>query len=137
MRDRVLAASLILFMLEPHVQAERPSPPTVTVPLPSPAAAAGVGYEDVTSMAGLGSFRHVSGSVAKEYILEATGSGVALLDYNGDGWLDVYLVNGGTFEDLRAGKDMPPAALFKNRGDGTFDDVTSAAGVGNGRWGQG
>jgi hypothetical protein len=96
-----------------------------------------VAFSDVTRVAGLGSFRHVSGGAAKDYILEATGSGVAMFDYDGDGWLDAYLVNGATFKALRGQEEAPSAALFRNKGDGTFTDVTADAGVANRRWGQG
>ena len=112
-------------------------PPTLVPPAPSAAATPGVAYTDATRSAGFESFRHVAGSAAKDYILEATGSGVALFDYNNDGWLDAYLVNGSTFDALRGKAEAPPAALFHNNGDGTFTDVTSAAGVANRRWGQG
>jgi enediyne biosynthesis protein E4 len=111
-------------------------PPTVTAP-PSASAARGVAFTDATAASGLDRFRHVSGGAAKDYIIEATGSGVALVDYDDDGWLDVYLVNGSTFPALRAAATAPAAALFRNNRDGTFTEVTSAAGVENGRWGQG
>jgi enediyne biosynthesis protein E4 len=117
--------------------AARTSPPTATAPESSPAAVPGVGYVDATRAAGLASFRHVSGGPAKDYIFEATGSGAALVDYDGDGWLDAYLVNGSTSAALRGSEAAPTAALFRNNGDGTFADVTAAAGVANGRWGQG
>ena len=119
------------------VAAERPIPPTLTVPPPSAAATPGVRYVDVTRAAGLAGFRHVSGSAAKDYILEATGSGVAFFDFDNDGWLDAYLVNGSTFAALRGREEAPSAALFRNNRDGTFTDVTAAAGVANRRWGQG
>jgi len=119
------------------VGAERPLPPTLAVPPPSAAAAPGVGYVDVTRAAGLAAFRNVSGSAAKDYILEATGSGVAFLDFDNDGWLDAYLVNGSTFAALRGQEEAPSAALFHNNRDGTFTDVTAKAGVANRRWGQG
>jgi hypothetical protein len=112
------------------------TPPTVTAP-PSASAARGVAFADATAASGLDRFRHVSGGAAKDYIVEATGSGVALVDYDDDGWLDVYLVNGSTFPALRGAAKAPAAALFRNNRDGTFTDVTSAAGVENGRWGQG
>ena len=112
-------------------------PPTLVLPPPSAAATPGVAYKDATRSAGFESFRQVSGSAAKDYILEVTGSGVALLDYDGDGWLDAYLVNGSTFQALRGEAEAPPAALFHNNRDGTFTDVTAAAGVANRRWGQG
>ena len=77
------------------------------------------------------------GTPEKRFILESIGSGVALLDYDHDGWLDIYLVNGST-EDALQGKAAPPqAALFHNNHDGTFTNVTEHAGVGNGRWGFG
>src|SRR5918999_6058618 len=71
-------------------------PPTRQVPAASPYAAANVRFADITVEAGLSGFRHVSGSAEKNYIIETTGSGVALWDYDGDGLLDIYLVNGST-----------------------------------------
>ena len=112
-------------------------PPTRQVPSAPPGAAKGVTYEDVTRSSGVSRFTHVSGTAEKNYIIEATGSGVALWDFNGDGRLDLYLVNGSTLERLRRGEDAPSAALFRNNGDGTFTDVTKETGVANGRWGQG
>jgi len=117
--------------------AQRPVPPTVAAPAPSTDAAPGVSYRDVTGASGLSLFRQVSGGAAKDYILEATGSGVALVDYDGDGWLDVYLVNGSTWAALDGREEAPSAALFRNNRDGTFTDVTAASGTGNRRWGQG
>ena len=110
-------------------------PPTRQVPPASPNSAAGVRFADVTREAGLGGFRHVSGSPEKDYIIETTGSGVALWDFDGDGLLDVYLVNGSRL-GVPAGA-APKAGLFRNNGDGTFRDVTAEAGVPNERWGQG
>lgn len=94
-------------------------------------------FQDIAEKAGLGAWRHNMGTPEKKYILETVGSGVALLDYDNDGWLDIYLVNGSTYEAL-AGKSEPPhAALFHNNHDGTFTDVAAAAGVTNDRWGFG
>jgi enediyne biosynthesis protein E4 len=117
--------------------APRSVPSTIATPPPSAEAAPGVAFVDVTSAAGLASFRHVSGSAEKNYIIDATGSGAALVDYDNDGWVDAYLVNGSTWAALAGREPAPPAALFHNNRDGTFTDVTAAAGVGNGRWGQG
>jgi hypothetical protein len=94
-------------------------------------------FENVTKKAGLDRFKHVSGTAEKNLILEAPGSGVAILDYDNDGWPDVYLVNGSTFDALRGKDKAPRAALFHNNHDGTFTDVTDQAGVGNERWGFG
>jgi hypothetical protein len=94
-------------------------------------------FEDVTKRAGLTTWHHTSGTPAKTFIIETSGSGVALLDYDNDGWLDIYLVNGSTLE-AEAGKTTAPhAALFHNNHDGTFTNVTAAAGVANERWGFG
>ena len=94
-------------------------------------------FTDITAASGVSSFTHVSGGAAKDYIVEATGSGVALWDFDNDGLLDIYLVNGGTLDALRRGAPMPRAALFRNLGRGKFRDVTAAAGIANERWGQG
>jgi hypothetical protein len=94
-------------------------------------------FENVAGPAGLTAWRHQAGTPEKRLILEAKGPGVCLLDYDNDGWLDIYLVNGSTYDAL-AGKVTPPhAALFHNNHDGTFTDVTEKAGVANDRWGYG
>jgi hypothetical protein len=94
-------------------------------------------FVDATYVAGLDKFRHRAGTPEKKTILETPGSGVALLDYDNDGWLDIYLVNGSTFPALK-GKEAPPRAmLLHNNHDGTFSDVTDKAGVANERWGFG
>jgi hypothetical protein len=94
-------------------------------------------FKDVTATAGLGGWGHTMGTLEKRYIVEANGSGVALLDYDNDGWLDIYLVNGSTFSALAGKTASPHAALFHNNHDGTFTDVASMAGVTNDRWGVG
>ena len=70
-------------------------------------------------------------------IIDTDGSGVALLDYDNDGWLDIYLVNGATFNSLDGKEEPPHAALFHNNHDGTFTNVAAKAGVTNDRWGFG
>jgi len=94
-------------------------------------------FEDISETSGLTKWRHTMGTPEKKYILETVGSGVGLIDYDNDGWLDIYLVNGATYDSL-AGRSAPPsAALFHNNHDGTFTDVTAKAGVANQRWGFG
>jgi hypothetical protein len=94
-------------------------------------------FKDIAKEAGLTVWQHKMGTPEKKYILEATGSGVALLDYDNDGWLDIYMVNGSTFEALKGTVEAPHAALFHNNHDGTFTDVAAKAGVTNDRWGFG
>jgi len=94
-------------------------------------------FEDVTEKTALTSFRHRSGSQQKNYIFETTSGGVATFDYDGDGLVDIYLLNGSTVAALE-GKEKPPrAALYRNLGNWKFEDVTDKAGVANERWGSG
>ncbi len=94
-------------------------------------------FADVTKASGLSGFRNRSGTEEKQYILEIPSGGVALLDFDNDGWLDVYLVNGSTFAALKGQEPSPRAALYRNKRDGTFTDVTAKAEVANERWGFG
>jgi hypothetical protein len=111
--------------------------PTEVASPRSPHAAKGVLYEDVTALSRLDQFRHRAGDPHKPYLPETLGSGVALLDYDNDGWLDIYLVNALASPAQLDKADAPRAALFRNNRDGTFSDVTAAAGVENRRWGVG
>ena len=94
-------------------------------------------FKDVTKQAGLSGWRYAGGSQAKAYIVESLGSGVALLDYDNDGWLDIDLVNGMTSAAMDGKELAPHAALFHNNHDGTFTNVAEKAGVTNDRWGVG
>ncbi len=94
-------------------------------------------FRDITKEAGLAGWRHKMGVPEKKFIVETNGSGVCLLDYDRDGWLDIYLVNGATFDSLDGKEASPHAALFHNNHDGTFTDVSATAGVRNDRWGYG
>ena len=94
-------------------------------------------FEDISEKAGLTHWTHKMGTREKKYIIETKGGGIGLIDYDNDGWLDIYVVNGSTFDALD-GKETPPhAALFHNNHDGTFTDVAAKAGVTNDRWGIG
>ena len=94
-------------------------------------------FLDSAQEAGLTTWHHTAGTPEKRFILEAKGAGVALLDYDNDGWLDIYLVNGSTYDALDGKATPPHAALFHNNHDGTFTDVAAKAGVTNDRWGFG
>ena len=143
-------------------QQSAPSPATQNVPLPRPSGmstgvihapikdahsrpitaggfvdGAPVVFADITHQAGLDKFRHRSGSPEKPTIIEAPGSGVAFLDYDKDGWLDIYLLNGSTVAAVKGAVPAPHAMLLHNNHDGTFTDVTDKAGVSNDRWGFG
>jgi hypothetical protein len=92
-------------------------------------------FVDVTSKAGI-SFTHTFGDSKMSNILEATGPGCALFDYNNDGYLDLYVVSGTYVDgvnDTIAGKSKvkPINRLYRSNGDGSFADVTSKAGVGD------
>ena len=94
-------------------------------------------FEDATDKTALSNFKHHSGTPAKDYIFEVPSGGVAILDYDGDGLPDIYLLNGSTLPAL-LGKEKPPrAALYHNLGNWKFEDVTDKAGVANERWGMG
>jgi hypothetical protein len=94
-------------------------------------------FADITKAAGLSNWVHKMGSREKNFIVETNGSGVCLIDYDNDGWLDIYLVNGATFDSLDGKEPAPHAALFHNNHDGTFTDMSEKAGVTNDRWGYG
>ena len=71
------------------------------------------------------------------FLLETTGCGVAFYDYDQDGWLDIFLVNGTRFDTNWTDADRPVSRLYKNNRDGTFTDVTMKAGLARTGWGQG
>ncbi|WZO95934.1 FG-GAP-like repeat-containing protein [Isosphaeraceae bacterium EP7] len=110
-----------------------------TLPPPSPPAPAHAGgiprFEDVARTAGIDS-RYDCGAGRSLSIADTIGGGVGLIDYDGDGWLDIYFVNGGPLTaDLRSASGAN--RLYRNRGDGTFEDVTARAGVAGSAYGMG
>jgi hypothetical protein len=96
----------------------------------------GVTFLDVAREAGLNAKTIYGGEHKNKYLLETTGCGVAFYDYDNDGWLDIFLVNGSRLEGFPAGEE-PTSHLFKNNRDGTFTDVTAKAGLAHHGWGQG
>ncbi len=93
-------------------------------------------FVDIAAEAGLTAETIIGSTKSKEFILETTGGGVALFDYDNDGWLDVFLVNGSRLEGFKPGSE-PTNHLFRNNRDGTFTDVTDKAGLVHHGWGQG
>jgi len=94
-------------------------------------------FEDVTDKTTIANFKHRSGSSQKDYIFETPSGGVAMFDYDGDGLLDIYFLNGSTINALQGKEKAPRAALYRNLGEWKFLDVTEKAGVANERWGCG
>jgi hypothetical protein len=112
---RLLAAGLVVLL------------PFALVPPPALSQAeAGIQFADGTAYAGI-AFRHSSGAFGKKYLPETMGSGLAVFDYDNDGWLDVFFANGNRWP----GRPGPAtfSALYRNDRDGTFTDVTRAAGL--------
>lgn len=96
-----------------------------------------VTFTDITVPAGLSQARNISGRATdKQFLLEEMGCGVALFDYDNDGWLDIFLVNGSSL-DPTIRDQHPVSYLFRNNRDGTFTDVTAKAGLTHSGWGQG
>ncbi len=93
-------------------------------------------FIDVSQQAGL-TAQNVSGNeTKKKFLVEMNGSGIAFLDYNNDGYVDLFVVNGSRFDPDHS-TPQPTSHLYRNNGDGTFTDVTEAAGLKGSGWGQG
>ena len=112
------------------------SDPGTQEPPAKPVADLGLSFLNVARESGLNAKTIFGGEHKNKYLLETTGCGVAFYDYDNDGWLDIFLVNGSRLEGFAKGQE-PSSHLFKNNRDGTFTDVTAKAGVGHSGWGQG
>jgi len=93
------------------------------------------GFTEIGERAGLSAVTVYGGLTTNRYLLETTGTGVAAFDYDSDGWLDAFVVNGTTLEGFPKGKE-PTSHLYRNKRDGTFEDVTARAGLAMTGWGQ-
>jgi hypothetical protein len=136
-----LSRSAAVFSLETVLGLARPlwsqpaapaQPPVESLKAGTPL---GVSFLDVARASGLNVKTIFGGEHKNKYLLETTGCGVAFYDYDNDGWLDIFLVNGTRLEGFPAG-EAPVSHLFKNNRDGTFTDVTLKAGLAHSGWGQ-
>jgi enediyne biosynthesis protein E4 len=93
-------------------------------------------FTDAAKEAGLTMMNVFGGENTKKYIIETTGTGVAIFDFDNDGWPDIFIVNGTKLEGFPPGK-APTNHLYRNNHDGTFVDVTEKAGLAHTGWGQG
>jgi enediyne biosynthesis protein E4 len=103
------------------------APTSTSVAITSPT----IRFTDVTALAGI-AFTHTAGATGDKWYPETIGAGVGFLDYDGDGWPDILLINGTYWppqRDTASGQAEPTMRLYRNRGDGTFEDVTQRAGL--------
>jgi hypothetical protein len=108
--------------------ADMPAPPAVTRP------SGPIRFVDVTQAAGI-HFRHNSGAYGKKYLPETMGSGVCVIDYDGDGWQDILFINSMDWPEHKTSVSTP--ALYHNNHDGTFTDVTRSSGLAKQMYGLG
>ena len=136
----VLSLESVLAMVRPgwlraDSRTQQKAAPTKDEP-PAQSGDLGIRFVNVGREAGLNAKTIFGGEHKNKYLLETTGCGVAFYDYDNDGWLDIFLVNGTRLEGFPAGSE-PTSHLFRNNRDGTFTDVTAKAGVAHSGWGQG
>ena len=133
MSTRIWRAAALWFLI-PCLAGFSASPgrPRTKLPTPRPS---GMQFEDITQRAGI-QFHLACGSREKLYIMDAMCGGIAFIDYNADGWPDIFLVNGAT-RDTLASASAPGSKLYRNNRDGTFTDVTASAGLTGRGWGMG
>jgi hypothetical protein len=113
------------------------SPVKSSLPTPPHSATTTPTFTDVTQEAGI-RFKHTHGGIGKKYFVEMMGSGAAWFDYDNDGNLDLYLINGALLKPPNPPTAPPPTnVLYRNNGDGTFTDVTAQSGLGDVGYGMG
>jgi len=88
---------------------------------------AAVTFANAAAQSGI-NFKHENGATSQKYLPETMGAGALIFDYNGDGWPDIFLVNGGSFADRKVAA-AATHRLYRNNGSGRFTDATSASGI--------
>ena len=129
---RPIAAGALVLSVANFFAASAQAPPKLSEVGPKKIAY----FVDEAAKAGLIAPNTFGGVDSKQYIIETTGTGVAIFDYDNDGWPDIFVVNGTTLEPM-AGRKPPTNHLYHNNHDGTFTDVTGKAGLAHTGWGQG
>src|SRR4029077_19836669 len=116
---------------------------TAKQPVPFPESKSAGNFVDVTRSSGV-NFQYVASHTSKKYLLETMGAGVALFDYDNDGRLDLFLVNGALLEDPTPQRAIPQKTdpkywnrLYHQKADGTFEDVTERVGLQGAGYGMG
>jgi hypothetical protein len=132
-RSGSLPLFAMLFLLSTLLAAQAPQPAETE---PSKVQPGQIHFEDIAQQAGLSALNVYGGDSHKEFIIETTGNGAIIFDYDNDGWPDIYLPNGSTVEGFPKEK-APTGHLYHNNHDGTFADVTMRAGLVRSGWGQG
>ena len=92
-------------------------------------------FVDIARQAGV-AFHHTNGASAEKHLVETMGSGGVFFDYDGDGWIDIFLVDGGSIADPAVAR-RARHRLYRNRGNGTFEDVTERSGIQHREYGMG
>jgi enediyne biosynthesis protein E4 len=130
---RSVLVPAVLLLLGIWLVAQTTQPSKTAIPRVKPG---DVHFEDIASQSGLSALNVYGGVAHKEFIIETTGNGAIIFDYDNDGWPDIFLPNGSKVEGFA--KDQAPTGhLYHNNHDGTFSDVTSRAGLARSGWGQG
>ncbi len=122
----LLSAMITLSAQAPGPQKAAAAKPAAAKPATAPSGASGVTFTDVTKAAGI-TFKHNNGAFGKKYLPETMGSGVVFVDFDGDGFADLFYVNSKNWPDHPGAKSYP--ALYHNNRNGTFSDVTKQAGL--------
>jgi hypothetical protein len=101
----------------------------------APPSGTSVSFRDIGRQAGV-TFRNTNGASPQKHFPETMGSGGLFFDYDNDGWIDIFLVDGGSLADPAVARQARHR-LFRNRGNGTFEDVTERSGIRHGAYGMG